>query len=74
MFRLLDGFEQRNALPDPLVDQKCVPGVQELPESEVVSVSSSEGYAAFDERTVFPGPETEGEGVVVGRSLCSPTR
>ena len=72
--RLLDCLEQRNTLADVLLDQKCVPGVQELPESELVSVASSKRYAAFDERAVFPGPEAEGEGISVGRSLCSPTR
>lgn len=74
MLGLLDRLEQRVPLPNVLVDEQRVPGVQKLLERELVNVSSRERYAALDEAAVFPRPEAEGEGVCVGRSDCSPIR
>ena len=60
---LLRGLEQAVPLPDVLVQEQRVPGIKELPERDLVSVSSRECYAALDEAAVLPRPETEGEGV-----------
>lgn len=71
---VLEGVQQVLALANLLLDEHGVCRVQELSERELVNITSGERYATLDETAVFPRPEAEGEGVCVGRSLCSPMR